>query len=76
MSDVGNEAAWGSIVKGLIYNPATAICQKWAELKSQGTYIGLPVTNEIPDPDTGGVQMAFSSGAIIKWDSSNGASLA
>lgn len=75
MSNVGNEAAWGTIVSGLIFNPETAVCQYWQQLKDEGTYIGLPVTNEIPDPETGGVQMAFSSGAVIAWDASNGASL-
>ena len=76
MSDVGNAAAWDSVVDGLIFNPETAIAQKWLELKSYGTYIGVPVSGEIDDPDTGGVQMAFSSGAVIKWDVQNGASVA
>jgi hypothetical protein len=76
MSDVGNQAAWGAIIKGLVWNPDTAVCSYWQQLKDEGTYIGLPVTNEIADPETGGVQMAFSSGAVIKWDPSNGSSLA
>jgi hypothetical protein len=75
MSDVGNAAAWESVVDGLIFNPETAIAQKWLELKSYGTYIGVPVTGEIADDETGGVQMAFSSGAVIKWDATNGASV-
>ena len=75
MSDVGNQAAWSAIVDGLIFNPDTAICQFWLGLKNEGTYIGLPVSGEIEDPDTGGVQMAFSSGAVICWDASNGSTL-
>lgn len=75
MSNVGAEAAWGSIVTGLIYNPETAICKYWQQLKDEGTFIGLPVSDEIDDPDTGGKQMAFSSGAVIVWDPANGASL-
>jgi len=76
MSHVGDQAAWNSVVDGLVFNPDTAVCQKWLELKSYGTYIGVPVSGEIPDPETGGVQMAFSSGAVIKWDADNGASIA
>jgi len=76
MSDVGNQAAWESVVTGLIFNSDTAMCQKWLELKSLGTFIGVPVSGELPDDDTGGVQMAFSSGAVIKWDSTNGSSVA
>lgn len=76
MSNVGNEAAWAAIVPGLIFNLETAVCSYWQQLKDEGTYIGLPVTGEIADPETGGVQMAFSSGAVIKWDPSNGSSLA
>jgi len=76
MSDVGNQAAWDAVVSGLVFNPETAMAQKWLELKSQGTFIGVPVSDEIDDPDTGGKQMAFSSGAVIKWDASSGASVA
>jgi hypothetical protein len=76
MSDVGDQAAWSSVVDGLIFNPDTAICQKWLELKHLGTFVGVPVSGEIDDPDTGGVQMAFSSGCVIKWDATNGASVA
>jgi hypothetical protein len=75
MSHVAIEAAWGTLVPGLIFNPETAICQEWQRLKDEGTYIGLPVTGEVDDPDTGGTQMAFSSGAVIAWDASNGVSL-
>jgi uncharacterized protein with LGFP repeats len=75
MSYVGAEAAWASIVTDLIYNPEHAIPAYWQQLKDEGTYIGLPVTHEIDDPDTGGKQMAFSSGAVIVWDPANGASL-
>lgn len=76
MSDVGNQAAWQAIVTGLVWNPDTAVCSYWQQLKDEGTYIGLPVSGEVSDPETGGVQMAFSSGAVIKWDASNGTSLA
>jgi hypothetical protein len=77
MSDVGNQAAWSSVVDGLIFNPDTAIAQKWVELKERyGTFLGVPVSGELEDPDTGGVQMAFSSGAVIKWDPQSGATLA
>ena len=76
MSDVGNQAAWESVVTGLVFNPDTAIASKWLELKVRyGTFIGVPVSGELDDPDTGGVQMAFSSGAVIKWDVNNGATL-
>lgn len=75
MSSVGNEAAWSSVVTGLVFNPDTAICRFWTELKGQGQYIGVPVSDELDDPDTGGKQMAFSSGAVISWDPNNGSSL-
>jgi uncharacterized protein with LGFP repeats len=75
MSDIGNQAAWSSVVSGLIYNSDTAIARYWAELKQAGQFIGVPTSDELPDPDTGGVQMSFSSGAVIAWDPTNGASL-
>jgi len=75
MSDVGNQAAWESVIDGLVFNSETAIARYWLDLKANGTYIGVPVSDETLDPDTGGVQMAFSSGAVIAWDSTNGASL-
>jgi len=75
MSDVGNQAAWSAVVSGLIWNPETAICGRWLQEKATGNYLGVPVSDEIADPDTGGVQMAFSSGAIIRWDASNGTSI-
>lgn len=76
MSDVGNQAAWSSVVQGLIFNPETAVCGRWLDEKSSGNYLGVPVSPELEDPDTGGVQMAFSSGVVIRWDASNGTSLA
>lgn len=76
MSDVGNQAAWSAVVAGLVWNPDTAMAQRWLQEKSSGNYLGVPVSDEIPDPDTGGVQMAFSSGAIIRWDATNGSSIA
>jgi uncharacterized protein with LGFP repeats len=75
MSDVGHQAAWHSVVDGLVFNPETAICRYWLDLKANGTYIGVPVSDEMADADTGGMQMAFSSGAVIAWDATNGASL-
>jgi hypothetical protein len=76
MSDVGNAAAWSAVVSGLVWNPATAIAQYWLEQKAAGNYLGIPVSDELQDPDTGGVQMAFSSGATVKWDATNGPSIA
>jgi len=75
VSNVGNQAAWSSVIEGLVFNPETATCAKWLELKSYGTFIGVPVSGELPDDDTGGVQMAFSSGAVIRWDATNGSSV-
>lgn len=75
MSNVGDQAAWSSVIDGLIFNPETAIAQLWLQLRGEGTYIGVPVSDELRDDETGGVQMAFSSGAVIAWDSSNGARL-
>jgi hypothetical protein len=66
---------WSSIVQGLVFNPDTAIVKKWLEEKADGNPLGVPITGELPDPDTGGVQMAFSSGYVIKWDASNGATV-
>lgn len=76
MSDIGNEAAWSAVVDGLVFNPETAICQRWLQEKNNGNYLGVPVSGELQDPDTGGVQMAFSSGVTIKWDANSGSSLA
>lgn len=72
MSDVGNQAAWSAVVTGLVWNPDTAMCKLWLDQKSAGNYLGVPVSGELPDPDTGGIQMAFSSGVVGKWDSTNG----
>jgi uncharacterized protein with LGFP repeats len=67
------QAAWSSVVQGLVFNEQTAICAYWRELKAGGTYIGVPVSNEVPDGN--GVAMSFSSGAIIHWDAEGGSSL-
>jgi uncharacterized protein with LGFP repeats len=75
MSDNANQAAWSSVVSGLIFNPETAICKKWLDLKSEGTYIGVPVSDELKEDD-GSTRMAFSSGCVIAWDDVNGATLA
>ena len=76
MSDVGNAAAWSAVVQGLVFNPDTAIAKFWLDQKAAGNPIGLPASDELDDPDTGGKQMAFTSGQIIKWDANNGATLA
>jgi hypothetical protein len=68
VSDVGNQAIWSSIVSGLVFNPATAIANRWLEEKKAGNPLGAPVSGEIDDPDVpGGKQMAFSSGFVIIW---------
>ena len=74
MSDTGNQAAWSSVVDGLIFNPATAICGYWVELKAAGQYIGVPVSDEMDDGE-GGRVMSFSSGAVIRWHPDAGATL-
>jgi uncharacterized protein with LGFP repeats len=76
MSDVGNQAAWSAVVDGLIFNADTAICQRWLQEKDAGNYLGVPVSDELNDDDSGGTQMAFSSGVIIKWNQNEGTSLA
>jgi len=68
MSEVGNQAVWSSIVSGLIWNPDTAICQRWLQEKQNGNPLGAPVSDELDDTDvTGAKQMAFSSGIVIQW---------
>lgn len=77
MSNVGNQAAWSAVVTGLTFNPDTAMAQRWMQEKTAGNYLGVPVSDEIADPDVAsGVQMAFSSGVVVKWDPANGSSLA
>jgi len=75
MSDNADQAAWSSVVQGLVFNPETAICAKWLELKGQGTYIGVPVSGELQEDD-GTTRMAFSSGCVIVWTPNVGTSLA
>lgn len=74
MSNVGNQAAWSSVVQDLVYNEDTAIARYWRDLKSAGQYIGVPVSPEV-DPGDGGREMAFSSGAVIRWHPDEGVSL-
>ena len=49
MSDAGNQAAWSSVIDGLVFNPETATCAKWLELKSYGTFIGVPEVQATTD---------------------------
>jgi uncharacterized protein with LGFP repeats len=74
MSAIGNQAAWSSVVDGLVYNEQTAIAAYWRDLKSAGQYVGVPVSDEMDDGE-GGRVMAFSSGAIIRWHPDTGATL-
>lgn len=74
MGQAGNQAAWGSVQQGLIFNTDTAIAKYWSDLKSQGQYIGVPISGEV-DTGDGGVEMAFSSGAVIRWHPDEGPSL-
>ena len=74
MSTVGNQAAWSSVVDGLVYNEQTAIAAYWRDLKSAGQMIGVPVSDEMDDGE-GGRVMAFSSGACIVWSPEQGARL-
>lgn len=74
MSDEGNQAAWSSVVEGLIWNPSTAICAYWLDAKADGTYIGVPVSPEL-DAGGGAVEMAFSSGAVLRWEPGAGVSV-
>lgn len=74
MSDVGDQAAWSSVVAGLIWNPSTAICQYWVEAKVDGRYLGVPVSPEL-DAGQGAVEMAFSSGAVLRWEPGAGVSV-
>jgi len=74
MSDNANQAAWASVVDGLVFVASHAIPAKWLELKGQGTYIGVPVSDEVREDD-GTTRMAFSSGAVIVWEPDVGARL-
>ena len=76
MSEVGNEAVWSSIVSGLVFNPDTAIAKEWLAQKLAGKSLGVPVSDELDDPDVeGGKQMAFSSGYVIVWNPESGTSV-
>jgi hypothetical protein len=74
VADEGNQAAWSSVVEGLIYNPATAICAYWTDAKADGTYLGVPVSPEL-DAGDGKVEMAFSSGVVLRWEPGVGVSI-
>ena len=58
---------------GTDFNPAFAIPKKWLELKQSGTYIGVPIGEEITlddmTEDGGGHQkaQAFTSGVVLVW---------
>jgi hypothetical protein len=55
------------------YDENAAIVKKWLSLKQEGTFIGVPIGDEIPldDPteDGGANQMAqaFTSGVVLVW---------
>jgi uncharacterized protein with LGFP repeats len=72
MSNLGNQAVWSSVLDGLIFNPEAAIPQLWVEHKNNGLYLGAPITGEMPR-DGGGVEQAFTSGAVIAWTPDGGA---
>ena len=60
-------------VSNIDFNPDGAIYKYWRELRSNGQYLGIPVTPEIETPV--GVQQAFSSGMVIGWSPDEGAYL-
>lgn len=68
----GNQAVWSSVVDGLIFNPSSAIPSLWLEQKNAGLYLGAPITDEMAR-DGGGVEQAFTSGAVIVWTPEAGA---
>jgi uncharacterized protein with LGFP repeats len=55
-------------------NTESAIYKYWRELRTEGVYLGLPVTPEIETPV--GTQQGFSAGRVIVWNAADGASLA
>jgi uncharacterized protein with LGFP repeats len=72
VSDLGNQAVWSSVVDGLIFVSTNAIPQLWLKCKADGLYLGPPITDEMARDD-GGVEQAFSSGAVIAWTPDAGA---
>jgi hypothetical protein len=69
-----NQAAWSSLVSGLVFDTDNAIPQFWLTLRDQGQYIGLPVCDELHEAD-GTTSMAFSSGAVVVWVPNEGCKL-
>lgn len=61
-------------VAGIPYNGDSAIAKFWRQLRADGVYLGLPVTPEIDTPI--GKQQGFSSGRVVNWNETDGASLA
>jgi uncharacterized protein with LGFP repeats len=56
------------------FNGDSAIYKLWRQLRSEGTYLGVPITPEIQTPI--GVQQAFASGAVLGWSNEQGAYVA
>lgn len=67
-----DDQSWAAVEQ--TFNPDGAIFKYWRQLRSDGVYLGLPVTPEIDTPE--GVQQAFSSGRVIGWTAEGGAYLA
>jgi uncharacterized protein with LGFP repeats len=61
-------------VEGAEFNPDGAIYKLWRKLRSEGTYLGIPLTPEIETPV--GVQQGFSSGMVLGWSTEQGAYVA
>ncbi len=52
------------------FNPDAAICKKWLALKAAGTYLGVPIGDEVQLGALDGkprAAQAFTSGAILVW---------
>lgn len=72
--ELANQAAWSSLMPGLAFDTNNAIPQFWLNLRDQGQYIGVPVTDELQETD-GTTSMAFSSGAVVIWVPNEGCKL-
>jgi hypothetical protein len=72
MSEAANQAVWSAVVADLVFVPTNAIPQLWLQLRANGTYLGPPLTDELARAD-GGVEQAFTSGAVIAWAPGNDA---
>lgn len=67
---------WHSIVPDLMYVYENAIETKWREERDNGNYLGVPCTPNINvNGHEGAVEMGFTSGVTIHWDSVDGAYL-